>query len=53
MARLASYVHVAGVVHPPGDVPAAIAEQITNPKAWESVDSPDPADASLPVRRRK
>jgi hypothetical protein len=33
--KLAAYVHVDGTVYGPGDdVPADVAKQITNPKAW-------------------
>lgn len=43
---LARHVTVAGVTYGPGDdVPANIAEQITNPKAWRAADEapgPDP-----------
>lgn len=40
MRRLRSYVHVDGTVYGPNDVvPPAVAEQITNPRAWA-----EPAD---------
>lgn len=46
--KLASHVHIDGQVYGPGsDVPAEVAERITNPKAWlesEAV-AADEADA--------
>lgn len=39
--KLVAYVHVGGQVYGPGsDVPAEVAKQITNPKAWG--DEPEP-----------
>jgi hypothetical protein len=38
--KLAAFVHVDGKVYGPGDdVPAKVAEAITNPKAWGDVDA--------------
>lgn len=40
MKRLATYVAVNGEWYgPDDDVPAEVAKQITNPKAWESEDA--------------
>lgn len=45
--RLATYVHVDGAVYGPDDeVPAEVAEQITNPKAWASEDAEQESDSS-------
>lgn len=42
--KLATYVHVDGVAYgPDSDVPADVAKQITNPKAW--ADGKSDADA--------
>jgi hypothetical protein len=41
------------VTYAPGDtLPAAVAEQVTNPKAWESDEEPDAEDAA-PKRRTR
>lgn len=42
--RIAKYVHVAGVLLVPGDVPPpGLADQVTNPKAWgEAPEDPGP-----------
>lgn len=43
--ELVRTVVVDGTVYAPGDdVPADVAEQITNPAAWESEDEPTPAE---------
>lgn len=40
--KLATYVHVNGEVYGPDDkVPADVAKQITNPKAWADGSAPD------------
>ncbi|MEU0492567.1 hypothetical protein ABZ249_25350 [Nocardiopsis sp. NPDC006139] len=46
--RISRYVHVAGLRLEPGDMPSpAIADQVTNPKAWgDAVEA-----AEMPVRR--
>lgn len=46
--KLATYVHVNGEVYgPDDDVPAAVAKQITNPKAWgEEPEAKTPAKKS-------
>lgn len=42
--KLAQYVHINGQVFAPGDEPPAdVAEQITNPAAWEGADEEEPA----------
>lgn len=39
--RIAKYVHVAGVLLVPGDVPPpGLADQVTNPKAWRAAPEP-------------
>ncbi len=44
MADLARYVVVGGVTYGPGsDVPAEVAKQITNPKAWAHKPASAPA----------
>lgn len=42
--RIAKYVHVAGVLLVPGDVPPpGLADQVTNPKAWRTApEAPEP-----------
>lgn len=43
--KLATYVHVDGQVFGPDDnVPADVAEKITNPKAWAEAPADAPAD---------
>lgn len=37
--KLATVVYVDGVAYGPGDVPAAVAKQIDNPKVWASDDA--------------
>lgn len=46
--KLARYTTIGGVTYGPDDkLPADVAKQITNPKAWEAdEDSPGEADAS-------
>lgn len=40
--QLTSFVHVDGVAYGPGDkLPADVAKQIVNPKAWEGGDAPE------------
>jgi len=44
--KLVAYVHVNGSVYGPGDkVPADVAAQIVNPKAWEGGDAPDAGES--------
>ena len=38
--KLATVVYVDGVPHGPGEVSAAVAKKITNPKVWASDDAP-------------
>lgn len=46
MDRLNAFVHVAGKLFRPGDVPESqVADLITNPKAWRADDWPAPAQA--------
>ena len=42
--RIAKYVHVAGVLLVPGDMPPpGLADQVTNPKAWSTAtETPEP-----------
>lgn len=41
--RLNTYVHVDGQAYGPGsDVPAEVAERITNPDVWEGSDEQEP-----------
>ena len=48
---LAAYVYVEGQVYGPGsDVPAEIAEKITNPKAWG--ETPAPEAHKAPARKQ-
>ena len=51
--RLASYVHVEGQVYgPDADVPAEVAEKITNPKAWgDKPASEEKADAKPAAKK--
>ncbi len=63
MSKLASYVHIGGQVYgPDSKVPADVAAQITNPKAWEggkvpstskSADSDDAGYSKLKVEDLK
>ena len=47
--ELVATVHVNGKVYAPGDdIPADVADQITNPKAWGEA----PAEDKAPARKR-
>jgi len=49
--RLRTHVHVLGQVYGPGqDVPADVAEKITNPDVWET-DEQDAKPATEPEKR--
>lgn len=50
--RLNTYVHVRGAVYgPDADVPAEVAEKISNPNVWADSGDREPAQSDKPVEK--